>query len=135
MRSILKFSRKDLFGIKRFFPSITLAKQGFKCFYVTNIIKFTIHQCSKQVANIQSGLLKNVPLETRSILPNFLGQRTTVGTEIKPGRNYQDDFCTGRTLEGLQTRSSMKLNYFRSFSKKQPKSACVSKHNFLQPKI
>ena len=29
MRSILMFSRKDIFGIKRFFPNNTLAKDKF----------------------------------------------------------------------------------------------------------
>ena len=43
---------------------------------------------SNQVANILSGLFKNVLSETRSILSNFLGQCMVVSTEINAGSNY-----------------------------------------------
>ena len=65
------FSQRPFWN-KKVFPKQHFSKtEGFKCFYVTNI-KFTIHQCSKQVANISSGLLKNVPSETKSIFCSFL---------------------------------------------------------------
>ena len=49
MRSILMFSRKDIFGIKRFFPNNTLAKDKF-----SNV--FTSQTSSLLYINVQNKL-------------------------------------------------------------------------------
>ena len=57
-----------------------------------------------------------------------------VSTEIKPGRNYLDDFFLVHRKDSEQDHL-WNLIISEVYPKGQPKSAHVSKHNFLQPKI
>ena len=53
----------------------------------------------------------------------------TVSTEIKPGRNYLDDFFLVHGKDS-EREHQWNLIILEIYPKRQPKSTCVSKHNF-----